>query len=197
MTQLQLKLHQPWAQGHLEAGAVASVRLLADASGKVAKKWWSRERPIAIAGGDGRIGEHTVFDLPSGGYYGVSITRPRGPDLSVEFLVEEGEVRTETIAMEVSPHEYLGWQQFAGIVRADPYKREAARGPKAPRSTDSRRDVLMMKGQRRIDALYDKAKGAPQVFESELPATAKAWELVARATRGGDRGWARGRGPLD
>ncbi len=197
MTQLQLKLHQPWAQGYLETGAVASVRLLTDASGKVAKEWWSRERTIAVAGGDGQTGEHTVFDLPSGGYYGVNIIFPRGPDISVEFLVEEGEVRTETVAMAVSPHEYLGWQQFARIVRADPYKPEAARGAKAPRSTDSRRDVLMMKGQSRIDALYGKTRGAPQVFEAELPAKREAWELVPRATRGGDRGWARGRGPLD
>ena len=185
MTRLELKLHQPQAQGHLEAAAIATVRLLADVNGKVVKDWWQREQPITIAGEDGTAGAYTAFDLPSGGYFGVEITRPRGADLSEEFLVEEGETRTETIRMQVSPHEYLGWQQYAGKVRADPYRREVDRAPSRSMSGSMgvRLETLMAKGQSRLQAFYDQPKDLPAVFAANLPATGEAWSKVEQGAR--------------
>lgn len=191
MTQLLISLHQPLAEGRLAAGAVASVRRLADVDGRIVKNWWSKEEPVAIIGGDGSGGSPTVFELPGGGIYSVDITRPRGPDISREIRVAEGEDRAETITLEVSPHEYLGWHQYAGIVRSDPYKRESVRGGTVPRGTGSERlEKLMVKGQEQIDSLYSQVKTVPVAFAADVPAALQAWERVTDSTRGGDRGWA-------
>ncbi|MEW6441601.1 MAG: hypothetical protein AB1640_11765 [bacterium] len=198
MTQLRITLQQPLAQGRLEAGAIATVRLLADADGKIAKDWWSQEKPVAVVGGEVRCGAPAVFDLPRGGYYGVEITRPRGADISRELLVQDGEVRAEMITMDASPHEYLGWQQYAGIVRSDRYPKEAARRAIAPLSTGSERlGALMMKSREKIDALYGLTKGIPDVFAASVPAAINAWDQVADATRGGARDWATAGGFMD
>src|SRR5687768_16590326 len=114
MTRLRLKLNQPMAQGHVEGAAVATVRLLTDAGNKMSKTWWSRQLPVDISGSDESLGESATFDLPGGGLYGVTIARPRGEQIEREFFVQEGEERSEMIKLEVSPHEYLGWQQYAG-----------------------------------------------------------------------------------
>jgi hypothetical protein len=127
VTQLGIKLYQPYARGSIDAGAILTVRLLADPEGKVIKTWWSEERPVAVIGEDGQSGNYATFDLPRGGYYVIDITPPRGVHISREFLVEEGESRTETVTLESSPHEYLGWQQYAGILQAEPYYPEADR----------------------------------------------------------------------
>lgn len=199
MTQLQVKLHQPWARGYIEAGAVATVRLLADSSGTVTKAGRTQQKPVAISGGNGEFGPYTVFDLPGGGYYGIDITRPRGPDISQEYLIQEGEVRKETITMAASPHEYLGWQQYAGIVRSDPYRRETDRSPDAPASTGIKRlDTLVLKGRSRIEGLYRRrAQRAPRVFAAGVPASGVAWALVKEAAGGGGRDWTRVGDPLD
>lgn len=194
MTQLLIKLHQPMARGNIEDGAVATVRQTAVSSGAVTKAWWAQEKPVAIAGGSGEGGEYTVFDLPGGGYYGVDITLPRGADISKEYLVEEGAVRTETIKMDASPHEYLGWQQYAGIVRSNPYRRETERGPAllgAPGT--ARLDLLVRQGNVRIDKLYEHPKLVPEVFATGLPASIEAWALVGQSP--GGAAWARAGGP--
>ncbi len=196
MTQLRLKLHQPMVEGQLEAGAVAAVRWLADATGALVKKWWRVEKPVDIAGESGDTGEYTVFDLPGGGYYSVDIIRPRGPDISREYQVDDGAVLEETLKMEVSPHEYLGWQQFAGIVRATPYTPETE-AMVLPSALETRRDRLMAKGWQRMEALYAKRRDVPSVFSPKLPNAAKAWSLISRATRGEAGAWVTEGDPLD
>ena len=124
MTQLLLKLHQPYAYGSIDAGALATVQLVADPKGAVTQKWWREEKPVTISGADGSLGDYSAFNLPEGGYYAVEITRPRGADLTAQFLVNEGDTRKETITLSASPHEYLGWQQYAGIIRPNPYRKE-------------------------------------------------------------------------
>lgn len=165
MTELQIKLRQPWAQGFIEAGAVATVRQLSDINGNRARPLWTREKPVDIAGEDGSSGEHSKFELPGGGYYEVEITRPRGGDISREFLIREGEVRIETITMEVSPHEYLSWQQYAGHVPADPFQRRRARFAGASLELHV-------------------AAPIPQVLATNLPASELAWDLVRDGKKG-------------
>jgi hypothetical protein len=127
VTQLGIKVYQPYARGSIEAGAILTLRLLADPDGNVIKTWWSEERPVAVIGDDGQSGDYATFDLPRAGYYAIEITPPRGVHISREVLVEEGEFRKETVTMESSPHEYLGWQQYAGILQRDPYDEEASK----------------------------------------------------------------------
>ena len=197
MTGLRLKLHQPMADGHLEAAAIATVRWVADAGGRVVKQWWQREKSLAVSGGDGKSGDFSEFELPGGGHYLVEITRPRGPDISREFLVQEGATRSEIIQLAVSPHEYLGWQQYAGIVRADPYKRETP-GARFPRGGKGEwLDNLMVQSQSRLDGLYAGAREIPSPHAVSLPAAAAAWDQIDSAVRGGDRAWARAGGRLD
>ena len=121
------------AQGHLEGAAVATVRLLTDAGDKMSEeRGGAEQRPVDISGGDESLGESATFDLPGGGLYGVTIARPRGERIEREFFVKEGEERSEMIKLEVSPHEYLGWQQYAGNVRSNPYQRETSPVPSLP-----------------------------------------------------------------
>lgn len=161
MTELLIKLHQPYAQGYIEAGAMATVRQLSDITGSRIRPLWTREKPVDIAGGDGSSGEHSKFELPGGGYYEVEITRPRGQDISREFMIREGEIRTETITMEVSPHEYLGWQQYAGHVPADPFQQRRASFSK---------DVFEL----HLTAFI------PQVWVTNVPGSELAWDLVRK-----------------
>lgn len=197
MTQLRLKLNQPMAQGYLEGAAVATVRLLTDAGDKMPEKWWSQQRAVDISGGNEDLGNSATFDLPSGGLYGVTIARPRGASIEREFFVKEGELRSEMIKLEVSPHEYLGWQQYAGIVRSDPYRRETTTRSIASRSTGNKwLDGLMIQGQDRVDSLYVRAKNTPDVFGAKLPGTRDAWSIVHEA-RGASQQWSRAMGPLN
>jgi hypothetical protein len=117
MTQLEIMLHQPYASGSVDASALLSVRLLADPTGAVVKEWWRVEKPARVVGESGQLEDFTTFELPRGGYYSIDVTTPRGPRISKEFLVEEGTSLREVITFEASPHEYLGWQQYAGILR--------------------------------------------------------------------------------
>lgn len=198
MTRLSVRLHQPLAEGYVEAGAVAVVRRVADVDGKPTRVWWSEQRPIAVVGGDGATGPTTSFTLPSGGVYSVEVTRPRGAELSRELEIAEGEDRSETITLEASPHEYLGWQQYAGIVRSDPYRRQSVLGTTAAPATGSDRlDGLLVLGQRRIDDLYSKVAGPPSMSAAAILDDDGAWRQVADATRGGTRDWADASGPLD
>jgi hypothetical protein len=176
------------ADGMLTAGAIASVRLLAGPDGKLVKRWWSEEKPVDIVGGDMSLARSTVFDLPGGGTYDIEITRPRGPNISREYEIAEGEERPETIILEASPHEYLGWHQYAGVVRSDPYRRERARGGSATQSV--RMEKLMVQSQEQIDSFYSNVREVPQVFAAEVPASYQAWQMVTEASRSGGRGWA-------
>ena len=188
MTQLRITLQQPMANGILTAGAVATVRLLAGPDGKLVKQWWSEEKPIDIVGGDMALARSTVFELPGGGTYDIEITRPRGTDILREYEIAEGEERPETIILEASPHEYLGWHQYAGVVRSDPYRRERVRGVTAMRS--ERMEALVTQSQKQIDSLYNNKGEVPRVFAAEVPASYQAWRMMAKASRSGDRGWA-------
>ena len=190
MTKLRLKLNQPMAQGHVEGAAVATVRLLTDAGNNMSRTRWSQQLPLDISGGDESLGDSATFDLPSGGLYGVTIARPRGERIEREFFVKEGEDRSEMIKLEVSPHEYLGWQQYAGNVRPNPYQRESTRSNSKP-SGNERLDELIVQGQKRIDSLYGRAKGIPQLFGATLPGNREAWSSVHAAARSGDQQWTR------
>lgn len=168
MTQLGIKLRQPGVKGHVEAGAVVTLRLLADSSGKVAETWWTRETSVPIMGEDGQSSTYTIFDLPAGGYYSVDVTRPRGPDVSREYLVQQGATLEETIELDVASHDLLGWQQYAGLLRSDTY------GPKTsqalpPRSRTYKFFDLLSRGARK----QDKAppyNPLPKVFTATQPA---------------------------
>lgn len=172
MTQLLLKLHQPYAQGFIEAGAVASVRRLSDVKGERVKSSWCQEKPVDIAGQDARQGQYSRFELPGGGYYGVDIASPRGADISREFLIKEDEVRTETITMDVSPHEYLGWQQYAGIVSSHPYS-EQKEISRALRFGDTLR--ISEKGLKQ--ARFAEQAPVPSISAVDLPSSGEAWQL--------------------
>ncbi len=115
MTQLRVQVNQPYASGYMEAGAMITVRRLSDAQGRMSK-WWTDRKPVDVAGDKPGPRGEAVFDLPGGGRYGVTVTRPRATGSERELVVNEGEQRRETLVLEGSPHEYLGWQQFAGIV---------------------------------------------------------------------------------
>lgn len=119
MTQLALRVNQRFAYGYLEAGALVTVRLLADARGNVTREWWTGREAIDVTGDQSGPRGEVVFDVPMAGHYGITITRPRATDVEREVLVGDGERHEETIILEASPHEYLGWQQFAGIVSPD------------------------------------------------------------------------------
>ena len=188
MTQLRITLHQPYADGLIEAGAVASLRLLSDIKGETAKNWWSQEKPVSIIGRGITYDASTIFELPGGGTYGVEITRPRGSNISLEFLIEEGESRNEIIPLGVSPHEYLAWHQYAGVVRPDPYQREAERIPGGNRS--GRFVTLSNQSQVKLDSLYNRIAHVPRIFAAQVPAARAAWEQVGAAIRGGGHGWA-------
>lgn len=190
MTTLRLKLNQPMARGHLEGAAVATVRQLTDAQHNVPRSWWSEQRAVDISGGDESLGQPAQFDLPGGGLYGVSIARPRGKPIEREFFVAQDQDRSELIKLESSPHEYLGWQQYAGIVRSDPYRRETATQSAPQRSSGNAWfDGLIVQSQQRLDSLYDRAKSAPDVFRAQLPGTADDWKIVDAATRGAGEPW--------
>lgn len=115
MTQLLLKVNQPYAYGYMEAGAMVTVRRLSDIEGRMTP-WWTARQTVDVAGDTNGPRSEVVFELPGGGRYGITVTRPRATDFEREFLVKEGERRREAVVLEGSPHEYLGWQQFAGII---------------------------------------------------------------------------------
>ena len=182
MTELRVKLHQPLAYGYLEAAAVATVRLVAESDGAVAKKWWSEEKPVAISGADGGFGDFTRFALPQGGYYAITITRPRGTDISKESLVKDGETLTETIEMAVSPHEYLGWQQFAGIVRARPYEKETDPFRDLPTDDATPRLAALRASRDHLEALYRQTAPIPTLVPTQIPIGRDAWSWAASLT---------------
>ena len=117
MTQLTLRVNQPHAYGYMEAGAIVTVRRLSGVEGHTSS-WWTARQAVDIAGDTNGPRSEAAFELPGGGRYAITVTRPRETDFEREFVVKEGEVRRETIVLEQSPHEYLGWHQFAGIVSA-------------------------------------------------------------------------------
>lgn len=197
MTKLRLKLNQPLAQGHVEGAAVATVRLLTDAGSNMSRTRWSQQLPVDISGGNESLGNSATFDLPGGGLYGVTIARPRGEQIEREFFVKEGEDRSEMIKLEASPHEYLGWQQYAGKVRSNPYQRETGTRSTPQPTGNDRLDELIVQGSNRISSLYNRAKSVPQLFGATLPGTREAWSMVHAATRSGDQQWTRAMGPLN
>jgi len=188
MTRLAITVHQPYARGLIKAGAVASVTLLEDLDGNRVQHWRSEEKPVAIIGEDRTLDRPTVFDLPGGGNYGVEVTGPRGPAISREYRIEEGEDRPETIVLKSSPHEYLGWHQYAGIVRRTPQRRDRPRsGP--PRSS-GRTEQLVTQSQDLLYSLYENVRDVPQVYAAQMPPSGQAWQLVTGAVRQGGRDWA-------
>ena len=183
MTRLRLKLHQRAAYGFLEGGAVARLRLVADADGGVIRAGWSAEAPLNVAGGGGESGGFTAFDLPRGGYYAVDVARPRGALISEEYLVRDGEDREETLLIESSPHEYLGWQQYAGVL-------DRPLGQGSSESTPTRSGGL---GETRaIDSLMS----TPRLFAAEVPFSFEAWQAFQPRAAGVNRRWLKDR-PLD
>ena len=188
MTRLKITLHQPYAQGLIKAGAVATVSLLEDLDGNRVQRWWSDEKPVAIIGEDRTLDRPTVFDLPGGGNYGIEITGPRGPDISREFRIEDGEDRTETIVLKASPHEFLGWHQYAGIVQRTPQRRDRSRG--GPPRSSGHTEKMLVQSQEQTYSLYDNVRDVPQVFAAQVPPSGQAWQMVTDAVRKGVRDWA-------
>lgn len=189
MTQLRITLHQPHARGLLKAGAVASMRLLEDLDGNRVERWWSKEKSVAIIGEDLSQDQPTVFELPGGGNYGIKITRPRGPAILREFRIKDGEERPETIELESSPHEYLGWHQYAGIVGTSPRdKRDRVRDGSLKSSGRMKR--MMVQGEKQTASLYERVRAVPEVFSAQLPSSSHAWQMVTEASRHGGRDWA-------
>jgi hypothetical protein len=174
VTQLGIKLYQPYARGSIESGAILTVRLLADSDGKVIKTWWSEERPVAVIGEDGQSGDYATFDLPRGGYYAIDITPPRGAHISREFLVEDGEFRKEIVTMEGSPHEYLGWEQYAGILQNNPYYEEADQSGEM-NFPFSRTERLIGYFERPITKRSRDPKDVPTVFAPMLEREGNQW----------------------
>ncbi len=195
MTRLNITLHQPYAQGLIKAGAVATVSLLEDLEGNRVKRWWSEEKPLAIIGENRNLDRPTMFKLPGGGTYGIEITGPRGPAISREFRIEDGEDRHETIELESSPHEYLGWHQYAGIVRTTPRGRERSRGaPPVTRGgfskSSQRMERMMVQSQEQTLSLYENVRDVPQVSAAQVPPSRLAWQMVTEASRSGSCDWA-------
>lgn len=195
MTRLRVTLHQPYARGLIKAGAVATVSLLEDLEGNRVKRWWSEQKPLAIIGEDRNLDRPTVFELPGEGIFGIEITGPRGPAISREFRIEHGEDRHETIELESSPHEYLGWHQYAGVVRTAPQRRVRTRSaPSITRGEISksyeRMEQLMAQSQEQTFSLYDNVHAVPQVSAAQVPPTKQAWQMVTEASRSGSCDWA-------
>jgi hypothetical protein len=94
-----------------------------------------------------------VFELPGGGRYGITVTRPRAPDFGREFVVNDGEQRHETMTLEGSPHEYPGWQPFA------------ASKPRA-----------FLRG-----VAFESSPPPPQLFSTALPKGRDTWDLTLSA----------------
>ncbi|TLD71696.1 hypothetical protein FEM03_06035 [Phragmitibacter flavus] len=147
-TRLDIQVRQPFAEGSIQTAAVAKVRRLTTEKSKPVKRWWQKEKPVGIEGGDSQDERWTSFDLPGGGYYRVTIILPRGEGIEREFLVKKGNIHHESIKMDVSPHEYLGWQQFAGIVRAKPHTSRVVAGSMGLESTHE--STLLEKGMLRM-----------------------------------------------
>ncbi len=185
MTTLQLDVRQPHALGFLDVGAVATVRLLADLDGHVVDEWWQRDQPVAVAGQGQPPPATAVFDLPRGGYYGVEVTLPRGEDLVRQVRIDEGETRVLAIDMKVSPHEYLAWQQFAGVVRSNPYITEQRETPID--RTEGRRVELLVESRQGIDRLYEGVHAVPTVWSASVPSDATAWARVGAPGASSDR----------
>lgn len=156
MTALLLTLNQPQAYGYLEAGAIVTVRRLSDVEGTVTP-WWIGRQTVDVVGGTGESRRDAVFELPGGGSYGITVTRPRSTDFEREVFVNDGEERRETVVLRGSPHEYLAWHQFVGKVSSaaslQPENFDFARAPD------------------------------PQLFAVSSPAPINAWRLDVVADR--------------
>jgi len=153
MTELRLTITQPYVFGHMEAGAMVTVRRLSDLQGHMTA-WWTNRKAVDVEGDTARPQGEAVFQLPSGGRYGITVTRPRATDLEREFVVNEGEQRRETVTLEGSPHEYLGWQQFAGIVKPLAIRQRVA---------------------------FESSPTPPLLFSTALPKGRDGWELKLSA----------------
>jgi hypothetical protein len=176
-TQLHIDVVQPHAEGFLEVGAIAGVRLLSDVHGAVAATRWSREQSVRVQGRNDRERLATIFELPSGGYYGVTIVRPRSTDIEREYLVAEGEVRRETITLPTSPHEYLGWQQFAQVIHSP-----ASRPLPADIFSELLGGTLDFKAMRR-EPSTEPPPPAPEISSAAIPSSADAWQVVEMMSR--------------
>ncbi len=183
MTGLQLKLVQPLAEGRLEVGAVAELRLLLGADGQQVRPMWHETRPVAVWGSDSpeyEGADFTQFDLPSGGRYGITIRLPRGGDIEREVDIVPGVTRSEIIDLPVSPHEYLGWQQFSGVVRNDPNRRVRNVPEPAGGTFDQLVSIKALNSVYEHEAdLFNRRGDIPAVFSSELPVAGDAWQLFS------------------
>lgn len=183
MTGLQLKLVQPLAEGRLEVGAVAELRLLLGDEGQQVRPMWLETRPVAVWGSDSpeyEGADFTHFDLPSGGRYGITIRLPRGGDIEREIDIIPGTTIPETIELPVSPHEYLGWQQFSGVVRNDPHPRKRQVTDPGQATLDQFVSIKALNSvyERQAD-LFDRRGGVPDVYSAELPGAGDDWQLLS------------------
>lgn len=184
MTELRLKLVQPLADGQLEVGAVAELRQLLDEKGQMVRPMWQQTRPVAVWGSgspsneDGT--EFTRFDLPSGGRFGITIRLPRGDDIEQEIDIASGETRPETIDLPFSPHEYLGWQQFSGVVRNAPNRREQLVTEPGLLKLDQLVSITALNSARHYEAdLFERRGNIPAVFSAQPPEGGEAWQLLS------------------
>lgn len=181
MTRLHLKLHQPNASGYIEAAAVASVRWLVDKSGLPVKKCWREERAVDVAGGDGHSGTYTVFELPGGGTYCLDVRRPRASNIYREYQIEDGAEVTDLLTLRESPHEWLGWQKFAGIVRAKPSEsmmRSIEKAATRVNGAPPTRNLTMPINHPKM------LLAVPTISRFDIPDTSEAWSLVSTTSRG-------------
>ena len=176
MTRLRVKLLQRYAYGFLEGGAVARLSLVADPEGRVIRSGWTSEAPLDISGGSGEAGRFTTFDLPSGGYYALDVARPRGSLITEEYLVREGEDLEETLLIESSPHEYLGWQQYAGVLNQ----------PLGEGRTEA---SLTRAGGLSETRAFDSVAAPPRLFTATVPRSLEAWLSLAPRAQEVNRRW--------
>lgn len=183
MTELRLKLVQPLADGQLEIGAVAELRQLLDESGQMVRPMWQKTSPVSVWGSgspsDDGEPDFTQFKLPSGGRYGLTIRLPRGDDIEQEIDIAPGESRPAIIDLPFSPHEYLGWQQFSGVVRNTPRRRERLVTDPGGVSLDQLVSITALNSARDYEAdLFDRRGDIPTAFSAELPDGGGAWQMI-------------------
>jgi hypothetical protein len=149
MTRLELRLSHPYLSEPLPFGAVAKVQWVGQTNGSPPRSWWTQQKAL----GAGRT-RTTEFNLPDGGYYSVEVVRPHGSSIYVEYRLERGETRVEDIDLGASPHEYLSWNQLAGIV---PRKLDLLTGPRQHEASTARPQVVFGEPQYHVSLEMDEA----------------------------------------